>query len=295
MGIYSGQQTVLNADGRPNLPDAPAILSALHDAEVHYGITWKAKALTDARALHTRGQQLLDALDHSHQEAAAQATQTATDYVAGTIEASSVLDAAGRAAAFAQPNRETAQQFVDNVVRAIHRSAWTQLQSVTEAAWLAPMRPVIEAFIAKANNYAKELGIDEPAVTAGPGWRTNRHPWEPTETELRDTATRHAWENLTETIEEWHRAAGVLDMLRSFGLLPVVEGRPQLEDYRWLNIDALDGQPSRVGAFFLANRHEGGPGVYTSAQMIEAGPGNLSTYADAMNRQAHVRLSPLYA
>lgn len=267
---YTGTQNVLT-HGRPERPTLSALLGIIDRAADQLGVTYTGPAVKRARLAAERAAELRATLaarlTGTDRAAAAQAGR---DYLDGDTTAQAVVDTAADAATLAAADTaRAARRLVDVAVAAVEAEGVAALQGMTEAEWLDPLRPVVAERVAQAHAEADAVGIDSPRPSRS-GVRSHTHPFAPTSTELKQTATRHAWERLHDAIENLHAAFAPADDLRRMGLLPTTPGRGILEDYRWLHPSRLEGRPWELREFWLANRHVAEPGIYTAAEMAEA-------------------------
>lgn len=202
-------------------------------------------------------------------------------YATGKTTAEKMVQAAVEAATLTGPLVEEARQHLTHATRTANAEGARLMREVTEEQWIAPLRVPVAAVLTEADRYADELGIAAPLAQQR-DTKSTQHPWAPTRTDLQRLDVRHTWERLGEVMDRLDELHGIATLLRSNRIIPAVPGRDWCEDYRWLDLSVLRGSPAEPREFFLANRHHGGPGIYTAAELAERGrlPGASAAAAD---------------
>lgn len=281
MNIYTGDQSILDY-GRTLTPTLQPLLDLIDAAATAHGVTYKSKNLTAARSAAHKAAELGPALTERTTDHEARVRTVAAFYAAGKVEADAVI------AEVLEVTTDEHLKKVDVLIRVarvvIEQAGLSALRQITEDEWIDPLRPVVADLIEQADAAAADVGITGPRIDPA-GVRSARHPWTPSEHDLTVTATRHAWERLQEVLTKLSEVQGVADNLRMFGLIPTAPGRATREDYRWLDLRHLDGDPSQVREFWLANRDAATPGVFTSDEL----------QAQAPNRAQHQLGHDMYA
>lgn len=268
MRITTAAQSVLT-HARPGTPTNALVLQAIDLApdggEDYVGL----EAVQVARDCAARARALTDAVTERCSTLASRVDLAVDAYAAGTGTATDVTDAllaVPTAAQVADANHRLA-----SARAAVEATGLAALRTITEEEWIAPLRSRVADALAVANDAADRVGITAPRVDPV-GLRTHVHPWEPRDEELRrDMSRRHAWEELDEAVGNLHDCYALPNRLRDLGIIPMTPGRTRVADYHWLDLSVLDGNANRGRAFFLANRAEGQPGIYTTAEMVEHG------------------------
>lgn len=255
----------------PRKPRLSIMLPRLDAAAASIGLTLDLPELTKARACQTRADELRRAYSDHKAQARAKATDAAREYAAGKIDAATVLEQVGASALLTGEADTHARQLVEEGAAAVEATGAPLLHNVSEAKWLKVIRPVVAAALDHANAVADELGIEGPRPQPR-NIVSATHPWAPTAQDLKDIDTRHRWEKLEDALDKLDQAHTFADLLRDWGMLPVVEGRTHREDYRWLHTARLRGNLTDRRVFFLANRHTAEPGIYTAAELTAAAP-----------------------
>jgi hypothetical protein len=194
--------------------------------------------------------------------------ETARNYRAGKVTA---VDLAVEAASLASARTAGAEvsRLTERAISVINSEALTDAYAIEEDVWLKPIKARAATFIEEATEIAERM--DRKPRAARAGVRTSVRPLEPTPIELRDITVRHNWERLEHVLNELDAVHRLADTLRMAGIIPTVEGRTLAEDYRWLNLHELDGNPGHRREFWLANHDTAAPGIYSSAELQEAG------------------------
>lgn len=200
--------------------------------------------------------------------AAERLAETAKSYRAGKATAT---DLALQAATLATAGTagEEVRRLTENAVAVIKADAVRDALTIDEATWLNPIKARAAVLIDEATEVARRM--DRKPREATPGIRSSVHPLEPTAIELKDINLRHDWERLEHLLNQLDDVHHLADELRMSGIVPIVTNRPLAEDYRWLHLDRLAGNPNRRREFWVANYDTGAPGVYLSTELEDAG------------------------
>lgn len=263
----------------------------VHRLADRYGVTVKHKNLTAATKLLARSDEAAEAVTSWRARRANAPYDVVHEFASGEAAASDLPDRLAEATVAAQVSDTTMNGYLDVLTKQVERMAATELRNVPEDAWLAPFRPVVESLLAECNTLADTLAIDAPRPQV-PGVRSMLHRWEPTPTELSDINRRHAWEKLAEKLSELYDLLGLVVDLRVHGLVRDVDGRPLAHMLWWKHLDRLDGDPLLLREFFLANRHEGGLGLWSTEQLLEV---DTKATLDEQDRRKRTAFDARYA
>lgn len=264
---YTGYQDIKQDAHKPALPIMLRHLDVMADRIG--GLKLDLPELDKARDYQVRADALRAAYTDAKAGARTKATDAAREYAAGNLDAAAVLEQVAASVTYVGEADAAARQVVEAGASAVQAAGAPLLHNITEARWLRVIRPTVAAALKRAHAVADELGIDAPRPQRV-GIVEHTHPWAPDKNALRDINVRHRWELLEDALDQLDAAHAFADMLRGWGLLPVVEGRTVREEYRWLHLDRLEGTPAQRREFFLINRHTAEPGIYTAADLAAA-------------------------
>lgn len=199
--------------------------------------------------------------------AEARLADTARAYRAGKVTA---VDLAVEAASLASARTAGTEvgRLTERAISVINADALREALTIEEGVWLAPIKARADILIAEAVAIAQRMDRKPRAIPNGV--RTIVRPLEPSAIELRDITIRHDWELLEDTLDRLDAVHRLADNLRMGGLIPTAIGRALAEDYRWLHVDRLEGNPGHRREFWIANHDTASPGVYSSAELNEA-------------------------
>lgn len=251
-----------------------------------YGVSVKHKRLNAANDLLAKSNVAAEAVSAWRARRASAPYDVLEEFIGGDLPAEELPERLAHATLMAESvSDERVNGLLTQLGAQVQRAAVTDLRAVPESAWLNPFRPIVERLIGEANALADTLGINAPRQQRE-GIRSVLHPWEPDATELMDTARRHAWESLAEKLLELYGVLEVVVELRTTGVVTTNEQRPLAHMLWWKNLDQLDGDPTLLREFFLANRHDGGLGLWTSEELAEADHAATLAEQDACTRTA---------
>jgi hypothetical protein len=263
---YTGYQDIKQD---PRKPALPIMLRRLDAAAESVGLTLDLPELTKARGYQARANDLRAAYTDWKANARDRATAAAREYATGKLDAAAVLEQVSASVIATGETDTAARQMIEAGAAAVEAEGAPLLHNITETRWLKVIRPAVAAALKHANAVADDLGINEPRAQRI-NTRSAIHPWAPTTHDLKDINVRHKWEMLEDALDKLDAAHAFADMLRGWGMLPIVDGRATREDYRWLHLDRLQGRPAERREFFLINRHNAEPGLYTAAELAAA-------------------------
>lgn len=246
-----------------------ALLTTLDVHAGIIGITVDFPEVEQARQLQTRAGELQAAFDAREASGRSRAVAAGAAYAKGDLGADATIKRLIDAAMLTGETAKRAREHLDAALGPVRAEGPALLRSISEGRWLDLLRPIADRHIAAANEVADELDLDVPRP-GRPGVRTSQHPHAPTPLELGSLPARHRWERLEEALDRLDQVHAFVDVLRRWGFIPLVPGRSVAEDYRWRRLDRLDGRPDLLREFFVANRHRGEPGIWSSAELAEA-------------------------
>lgn len=264
---YSGDSKL--RPGQRPFTQVETVLGVATEIATVTGRPLKHKALTAAATASERIAELRAACADWPQTAAENLRRAGIEYAEGKTTAAAVAAQAAAVAA-ASGTASEMQRLAEQSTAGINRRALEDVAAMGEAAWLAPLKAKADDLLSAANKLADDINHEPPPVRVGT--RSLANPWAPSRQDLEDITLRHNWENLGHVLSELDEVHSYADLLRNVGVVACVPGRVFSEDYRWKHADQLDGEPADQREFFLANRHDGEPGLYSAAALADANP-----------------------
>lgn len=252
-----------------------------------YALKPAHKELTAARKLLVKETEALDALVRWSNNKPTHGSLFAA-YTAGDLTADELAEHLADMQSRAVVSLPSLAGTLSTLGRQCRREASTHLRAIPETWWLDLVRDTADTLRASADEHADALGINEPRPVV-PGVRSTVHPWAPDGAALKHTQTAYHWQRLGEVLTELYDVLSIASVLREFGVLDPVPGRPERHMLMWLNLDELAGTPSLSREFYLANRATGGLGLWTADQLAvdpnDLGPADLAE----LERQEAIR------
>lgn len=245
-------------------PSLLNLLPHLHRLAERYAVKDKHPRITAAGGMLARADEAHAAVTEWIAERDDVYTDAANQYADKKITAAAFARKIGEAVAVAGTDRAKVRKAADRVAGVLQRKATEELRQITEAEWLALIRPVADELLAEAAEAADALTAERDRLN-----RSGRTAPDdaPSSIELDAYTVRIGWELLNHRLLRAYEVLGLVGALHSNEAAPAVPGRTLAEHVWWRDLDALDGRPSQFAEFYLRNRHRGQLGVWSSDEL----------------------------
>lgn len=247
--------------------DLLALPVYLHTLAETYGCSDRHPRIDAAEAHLTRADEATAAVRSWTDARAGKVDEAASKYATGKITAATLAERLAEASNLQNLDPTELHKKVARVAAVLQRQARQELEGITEDEWLDLIRPAAERLLSEVEQAADSLTAERDRLAIS--GRTAPDA-EPAAIELNVFTIRQRWERLTHALMRLYEVLGFVAHLHAHHAVPKVDGRDLHEHLWWLDLHRLEGDPNRVGEFYLHNRDRTPLGVWTTTQLRDA-------------------------